>query len=290
MRVLVTGATGFTGSHVVPALLERGIAVRCFVRPSSDTRRMPPGHVEIVHGDLDRPASLEAALNGMEALVNLASLGFGHAEGIVAAAVRAGVHRAIFISTTAVFTRLNAASKAARMRAEDVIRGSRLAYTVLRPTMIYGGSRDRNLCRLIHYLQRWPVVPVVGYGLQQPVYVGDVADAVTRSLLETRAINKSYDIPGKSALTLDQMINTICGLINRRVWKLYLPGAPIAACLALAEHMSIKLPLRSEQVLRLSEDKAFDYSQAQADFGYCPRTFGEGIELELAELMPGRNQ
>ena len=89
-----------------------------------------------------------------DALVNLASLGFGHARGIVRAAVRAGLDRAVFVSTTAVTTTLPARSKAVRLAAEDEIRGSGLSWTILRPTMIYGAAGDRNLSRLLALLAR----------------------------------------------------------------------------------------------------------------------------------------
>ena len=144
MKVLVTGATGFTGSYVIPQLLEHGMDVCCFVRSGSDLSFLPEGEIELVVGDLDNPESLEDALNGVDALVNLASLGFGHAEGIVAASEKSGIKRAIFVSTTAIFTQLNAPSKAGRLDAEKRITESDLDYTILRPTMIYGSSRDRN--------------------------------------------------------------------------------------------------------------------------------------------------
>ena len=126
---------------------------------------------------------------GCDALVNLASLGFGHAPGIVGAAVRAGLDRAVFVSTTAVTTTLPARSKAVRLAAEDEIRGSGLSWTILRPTMIYGAAGDRNLSRLLALLarlRRAPLptacrcLPVPGGGrqLQQPVHVADLAGAV----------------------------------------------------------------------------------------------------------------
>ena len=100
--VLVTGATGFTGAFVVRALLERGCRVGAFVRAGSDTSALEALGVELRRGDLDRPETLEGALAGFDALANVASLGFGHAPGIVAAAERAGVPRAVFVSTTAI--------------------------------------------------------------------------------------------------------------------------------------------------------------------------------------------
>ncbi len=286
MKVLVTGATGFTGSYVVTALLQRGANVRCFVRQSSNAAALPAGQIEIAWGELNDPDSLEAALSGCEALVNLVSLGFGHARGIVAVALRAGVRRSVFLSTTSLFTQLDVSTRSVRLEAERIIRESGLAYTILRPTMIYGSSRDRNMCRLIRYLQRWPVVPVVGgrNSLQQPVFVADVASAVCLALLERKTINKSYNIPGGTALTLGKIIDTICVKMKRNPLKLRVPAAPLAALLATAERLSVHLPVKSEQILRLNEDKAFDYSEARLDFDYKPRSFDEGIELELAEM------
>jgi len=286
MKVLITGATGFTGSYVVPTLLQQDIAVRCFVRPASNVNLLPVDRVELAQGDLDDPASLETALTGVDALVNLASLGFGHAEGIVGALMKVGIRRSIFISTTAIFTRLNARTKSVRLKAEETIRNSGLDYTILRPTMIYGSSRDRNMCRLIRYLRRWPVIPVFGNrgSLQQPVYVADVAAAVSQTLAESKSIGKCYNIPGASPQTLDQIVDTICFLMNRRVWKIHIPGGSVASAIALAERLCIKMPVTAEQILRLNEDKSFDYSRAREDFGYRPRSFKEGISLEIAQM------
>jgi nucleoside-diphosphate-sugar epimerase len=285
MKVLVTGATGFTGSHVVPLLLKQGLDVHCLVRPSSDTTRLRAGACQVT-GDLDDPDSLERALLGRDALVNIASLGYGHAPVIVRTAIKSGVRRALFISTTAIFTSLEARSKSVRLSAEEMIRSSGLAYTILRPTMIYGGSRDRNMSRLIRYLLRWPVIPIAGSGrgLLQPVYVDDVARAVIQSLLSSETVNNSYNVPGGTALTFDQVIDTVCRQLKRAVLKIHLPNGPVVAILSACERLPIRLPFKAEQVLRLEENKAFDCSPASRDFGYRPLSFADGIRLELCEM------
>lgn len=289
MKVLVIGATGFTGSYVVPLLLEQGHSLRCLVRPSSDKGSLPVSAVEWVHGDLGNLRSLQRAAAGMDTLVNVASIGFGHAPNIVQAAIASGIKRAIFISTTAIFTTLNASSKTTRMAAEETICSSGLPYTILRPTMIYGSSRDRNMCRLIRYMQRWPVIPVFGSGenLQQPVYVGDVAQAIGNCLSRDRTIGKSYNIPGGDALTYNQVIDIICRLLGRKVVKMRLPALPVVATLKACERRGWSLPIKAEQILRLNEDKVFDFKEAFLDLGYCPRTFDEGIALELQEMTQG---
>src|SRR5688572_32905838 len=101
MKVFVTGATGFTGSRLVPLLLKEGHQVRCLYRASSDRSSLPQPEIEWVIGDLSDSQSLSKAMQGTDIFVNIASLGFGHADSIINAAKNAGIKRAIFISTTA---------------------------------------------------------------------------------------------------------------------------------------------------------------------------------------------
>lgn len=285
-RVLVTGATGFTGSYVVPLLLCRDYQVRCLVRRTSNTDSLKGTEAELIFGDLEDLASLTSALRGVDVLVNIASLGFGHAPNIVGSAVAAGVRRGIFVSTTAVNTTLNAASKSVRLAAEQTIRQSGLAYTILRPTMIYGSRRDRNICRLINHLNRWPIIPVFGDGqnLQQPVYVGDVASAVFQSLESDAAIGQTYNISGGTAVTYNELIETLCLLMGRKVYKMHIPAMPVVVALRALERISLRLPISSEQIQRLNEDKAFDHRDATRDFGYAPMTLVQGLSQELKDM------
>ncbi|MBI5945849.1 MAG: NAD(P)H-binding protein [Chloroflexi bacterium] len=283
MKIFVTGATGFTGSRVIPILLQNGFEVRCLYRATSDRSLLPQPEIEWALGDVSDTQALSASMRGMDALVNIASLGFGHADSIIASAKAAGVKRALFISTTAIFTQLNADSKSVRMAAETAIQNSGLDFTILRPTMIYGSPRDRNMWRLIRLLRITPIMPIFGDGesLQQPIYVDDVAQAVLRALQTDATIGKSYNIAGKDSLTYNQVIDTVASALGRRVWKLHLPFMPIVRVLQFTERLGLRLPIKSEQVLRLNENKDFSYAEAQRDFGFSPREFEQGIKLEL---------
>lgn len=283
MKVFVTGGTGFTGSRVVPLLLRNGYEVRCLYRERSDRSLLSSLQVEWATSDLSNADSLSSAMQGTGILVNIASLGFGHAEDIITAAKNAGIKRAIFISTTAIFTQLNAGSKKVRLAAEAAIQNSGLDFTILRPTMIYGSDRDRNLCRLIRFMRYSPLVPIFGDGnyLQQPIFVDDVAQAILGCLASEKTIRKSYNIAGAHTLTYNQVIDTIASTLNKRVWKIHFPSAPIVGILNLLERFRIPFPVKAEQVLRLNENKDFPYAEAQMDFGFSPRAFGEGVRAEL---------
>lgn len=217
-RVLVVGATGFTGRRVVAALRAAGHDVVAFVRPTSDADVVRALGVPCAEGDFDRPASLRDALAGRDALACAASLGFGHAPGIVEAARAAGVRRAVLLGTTAVRTTLPARSKAVRLEAERVVLAGGIGATLLRPTMIYGAPGDRNLERLVRFVRRSPVVPVLGRGtaLVQPVHVEDVAAAVAAVLPRDDLAGRAFDVPGPAPLTFEALLRTVAAVMGRR--------------------------------------------------------------------------
>ena len=95
--VLVTGATGFLGEYVIARLLAGADRVVAFARPASHVAPLAALGVEVRSGDLGDQAAVRRALAGVDVLVNLASLGFGHAPTIVAAATNAGLHRTVTV-------------------------------------------------------------------------------------------------------------------------------------------------------------------------------------------------
>jgi uncharacterized protein YbjT (DUF2867 family) len=286
MKVLVAGATGFSGAIVVPLLLKEGIEVRALVRASSDVSVLPANRVELAKGDLKDPSCLEDALQGVDALIHIPNLISVDVPKTLAAIKAATVKRAIFIGTTSMFTTVKARSKALRAAAERCILESDLEYTIIRPTMIYGSRRDRNMCRLITFLRRQPVMPVVGRGdaLQQPVYVGDVARAMVQALTTPTTTRKCYNIAGAAPLTFNEVVDTIGTMLGRRVVKVHLPVRALVAALALFEKCSIRLPIKAEQIVRLNENKTFDYDDAGRDFHYSPVSFAEGIRMEMQDM------
>jgi nucleoside-diphosphate-sugar epimerase len=237
-------------------------------------------------GDLDEPESLENAFRASraDALINLASLGFGHAPAVLAALENSGIKRAIFVSTTAIFTGLNAASRSVRISAEEAIRRSRLDWTILRPTMIYGTPADRNMFRLVRAVRRWPVMllPGGGRGLQQPVHVDDLAKAVVTTLGRPVTIHRSYDLAGPRPLTFRETVEAAAGAVGKRPLMLPIPMSLVIVVARSYERLSRAPRLRTEQFERLAENKAFDIGPAMRDLDFNPRPFEVGISEEAA--------
>jgi uncharacterized protein YbjT (DUF2867 family) len=225
-------------------------------------------------GDLAHALPLE----GVDTVVYCASMGFGHVPRLVSQLESAGIQRAVFVSTTAIFTSLPAPSRAVRLAAEEAVQSSRLDWTILRPTMIYGTARDRNVSRLLRVLKRWPVLPLCGNALWQPVHVEDVADAVLAALDEPRTHDRAYNVAGAEPLRFADLVRTAARALDRRV---ALVPVPLTAGVLAARLTGV---VTEEQVRRLAEDKAFAIDDAQRDFGYAPRTFAAGVQAEARLL------
>jgi uncharacterized protein YbjT (DUF2867 family) len=294
MRLLVTGGSGFLGGYVLAEAARRGHSCVALARSAEAARTVAARGATPLAGDLDDGAALAGifARAGCDALVNLASLGFGHAPGIVRAAERSGLDRAVFVSTTAVTTTLPARSKAVRLAAEDEIRICDLSWTILRPTMIYGARGDRNLSRLLALLARLSRVPVPlmlpvpggGRQLQQPVQVEDLAGAVLAAVERPETARRRYDVAGPEPLTFAEVLRATAAAVGGRVHLVPVPLALVIALTRGYERVSRRPSIRVEQWQRLAEDKAFPIDAAARDLDYAPRPFADGIRAEAAAL------
>jgi nucleoside-diphosphate-sugar epimerase len=284
MTVAVSGANGFTGRFVCSELQSRQIPFFALLRPGADTSWMTARNIPVRFADLGNPSLLQFQLSGCNALLNLVSIGSGVAPAILQACRGADVRRLVFVSTTAIFTQLNAASKSVRKAAEASIKSSGLDTTIIRPTMIYGTPADRNMIRLVRWLDRWPALPVFGNGrsLQQPVHVSDVAWAIVQALLVPTTIGREYNISGAAPLTYNEVVRLTAQALERRGRCLHIPAQPMVAFLRATERLGIPFSIRSEQILRLNEDKVFSHQEATDTFGFAPISFEQGICQEVA--------
>jgi len=288
MRLLVVGGSGFTGGYVLREAARAGHQVVALTRSPAAARAVAAHGALPLAGDLDDTRGLDEvfATARCEALVCLASLGYGHGPAIVAAAEAAALGRAVFVSTTAVTTTLHPPTKQIRLAAEQQIRSSGLNWTILRPTMIYGAAGDRNLSRLLRLLNRSPVLPVPATGqcLHQPVHVADVADAVLAAVQRPEAVGSLYNVAGPEPLPFAELLRACARAVGSSTRLVPVPLAPLLLLARGYEVLSRHPRIRPEQLRRLTENKAFAIDDAIRDLNYAPRPFASGIGDEARML------
>src|SRR5574337_1864296 len=185
--ILVTGGTGFVGSHLIRRLRKEGRSVRALVRNPEKARTLADLGAEVAPGDISDAVSLEKACAGAERVIHLvgiiqeapgATFRGVHVEGtrnLLQAAKKAGVRH--FFYQSALGTRAGAKSEYHRTKwqAEELVAASGIPFTILRPSLIYGPG-DQFTLRLADIIKLSPVLPVIGSGASkiQPIYIDDV--------------------------------------------------------------------------------------------------------------------
>ncbi len=290
--VLVTGASGFVGSHVVPALLEAGHGVVALIRSDAPgervLRRLPVDRraaVELRQGDVSAPASLVAALAGVDAVVHLvaiasdrnggASLRLINTEGtrnVVAAMGAAGVRRLIHLGALGVEDDPQLHYASSKAKAEAIVAASDLDWTILRPSLLYG-PRDGFFNILAGLVRMSPlVVPVPGSGTSrfQPMAIEDLARIVVRSIEDPATIRRTYPLGGPRYWTYREiMAEALEGMGSRRA-ILPMPVPFISLVARTAETFRLPFPVAPDQLRQLKLENTGPLTIVRDAFGFEP--------------------
>jgi nucleoside-diphosphate-sugar epimerase len=283
--ILVTGGTGHTGFRLVQRLLERGEEVRLFTREPSRMRIDLRRRMQIFRGNVENPEDIAEAVAGCQAVMSLTHIRF--APRIIAAMESQGVRRGIFMSSTRRFTQFPEQTARWVIDGESALESSRLDWTIIRPSMIYGGMRDNNMTHLVEVLRRFRIHPMVGGGrmLMQPVFVWDVVQALLAALDNPQTARHAYTIAGPEPVAYREIVKAILRLMRKRTLLLPIPISCAKAVARLYGAVSSKPRIRLDQIQRLEEDKVFDITDARRDLGFNPIPFEEGIRRKLANKV-----
>ncbi len=298
MEVFVTGSTGFVGRQVVQELLAKGHTVRCLVR-SGAVPGPTPSNLQWVRGDVTQPEGLAAAMAGCQAVVHLVGiirefpargitfqrLHFQATANMVAAAQQAGVSRYLHMSALEPPSAPVAAYHQTKLQAEAVVQNSGLAYTIFRPSIIYGPEDAfNNLFK--GQIERFGVVPVIGTGqyLLQPIPVWQVAQAFAVALDRPQTSCQSYDVGGPEPVSFNELIDTLAQVLGRRVWKLHLPVGPIRFAARLFQNFAW-FPLTVDQLTMLLAGNTCDPRPFFAAFDLTPISLADGLASYLRPII-----
>ena len=151
-----------------------------------------------------------------------------------------------------------------------------MAWTILRPTLIYGVSAsDRNVADIARLIRKLGFFPMfgIGAGCRQPVNAADLAKACLQSLSASDSYNKGYNLSGGETLTYKEMVGRIFETLGRQPRFIRIPLAAFRLAVMLARLHPRFAHLTADMAFRMQADLVFDHSDATRDFGYSPGNF-----------------
>ncbi len=254
--ITVFGGSGFIGRHVVRALVKRGWRVRVAVRRPDLAFFLQPigtvGQISAVQANLRYPESIEAAMLGAQAAINVTGIGMQrgpqtfdavHVEGARAIAKAAASRGAALVHVSGIGADADSSSLyiASKGRGEQGPREAAPEATIFRPSIVFG-PEDKFLNRFGQLARFAPVLPLFGGGATkiQPVFVGDVAQAIANSFEGHGKAGATYELGGPEVITLRQAVEFVCRTTERKRLLVGVPFGP-AAMLAGATELASKI-------------------------------------------------
>lgn len=305
-RVLVTGATGFIGSHLVEELVKRRYAVRCLVRETSGRKWLHGLNVDFVVGDVTDPSSLESAVAGVDIVFHAAGISKSlHEEEMyltnatgttnlikAVVKVRPGLQRFVYLSSIAAAgpssrVKLLVESDppnpvtsygASKLAGEDALLAfaPRVPTTIIRAPVVFG-PRDPSFLPLFRWV-RGGIKPILGFRQRyvSMVYVDDLVRGLLMAAESRKAKGQTYYIVSRPRVTYDDFMTEIAASLHKRAIPLRVPATLVYPIVLLADGMARMrgrlIEIDKEKIRRMSPRFWIcDGSKAREELGFEPR-------------------
>ena len=279
MRILVTGATGFIGPHVVQRLVDDGHVVRVLEHTAGSSATLPSQ--EAVEGSMTDPASLRRAVDGQEAVVHLVGILSGKPEEVrnvmekgtrdlLEAARDAGVQRFVLMSALGVTeeTKDLVPYYGAKWQMEQDVKASGLEHVIFRPSFVFG-SEGGALGQFKKIAKLAPVTPIPGPGTQriQPIWIDDVAAYFAAAIEKPEAANRTFELGGPDVVTWNEFWSRLKRAQGAHRPSLHIPFGLMRVQAAVLEKLP-KPPVTRDQLKMLAaDDNVVSSSDAVDTFG-----------------------
>ena len=290
MKVLLTGGTGYVGSHLRNRLRDAGHDVRLLVRRGSEHKVSDPDGFDVVTGDIFDTNTCLHACEGVDAVVHLVGIiredpahGTTFDEvhrvatrNLVGAAKIERVER--FVLMSALGARADAPSSYWRSKAaaEKLVLEGPLRSTIFRPSFLFGHGDD--LTRMVTDLVHKPIVPLIdgGRSLFQPVALDDVCDVFTRSLRMPETQGHTYELGGPDRVSFKDIVLRTADCLGVTVRTMSVPSWALRPVVSLMDRWPSS-PLTSDQLKMLGEDNVCEIDPYVKTFRLEPKSYLEAL-------------
>jgi NADH dehydrogenase len=287
--IVVTGGSGYLGSHITRQLVEAGFSVRALVRNKDVARkegRLAGLDIEWVEGDVTSPETLRSAFEGATAVIHTVAIAiekggrtyeninYQGTVNVVEAVKDVGVKRFIYISQLGADANLPYRFLASKGKAADYVAASGLDWTAFQPSVIWGPEDEfaNSFARLIPLTPL--IFPIVGDETArfQPVWVGDVAASVIKALDDPSTYGKSYQLGGPEVLVLEEIERRTLQALGSRRWMIHFPMPVLKFFVAMLEALLPNPPV-TRSLLELLAVSNVTTHNALPQFVSQPRPF-----------------
>ncbi|WP_294122511.1 complex I NDUFA9 subunit family protein [Sphingomonas sp.] len=296
--ITVFGGSGFIGRYVCEALLKTGARLRVAVRDPRKAWFLQPlgsvGQVSAVQADLARPGTIERAVDGTDAVINLVGVFSGNLEAIhvqgpgklAAAARKAGARAFVHVSAIGVDADSQSTYSQTKARGEQAVKAAFAKATIIRPSTVFGPEDD--FTNRFAAMMDLPLLPVIAAKSRfQPVYVRDVAKAIAAAALDPgKHGGKTYELAGPEALSMRELNEKIAQMAGAKPDLFEVPDF-VSAGIALFGFLP-GAPLSRDQWLMLQQDNVPSGKQPGfKEFGITPTPLGAVAPEWLSRYKKG---
>jgi uncharacterized protein YbjT (DUF2867 family) len=263
--ILVTGASGFVGGHVVHALRAAQKDVRALVRDRRKGRRLEAWGATLVDGDMTDAGSLRRAVEGCDTVVHLVAIRQGREEkfrhvmvdgtrNLLAAAREAGVRRFVHMSAlgTSEATKNLVPYYGAKWDCEQLVEESGIPYVIFRPSFVF--AHDGGILPTFAKLARFaPVTPVIGTGRQriQPIWADDVAEYFSRAVDLDAATARTFELGGPDVVSWNEFWDRLKRVRRIRRPSVHVPVSLMRLNALVTERLPGDIPLTNDLLTML---------------------------------------
>lgn len=290
--ILITGATGFVGSHLVNALRSQHKRVRCLVRSDTPELSKFSDEIEVIKGDIRDRDTVNFAIKGAQQVVHLAAkiqdrnpkiirqVNVEGTRNLVYSGVQNGIEQFVFFSTLNVILPVKNQYSKSKLEAEDIIQKSGLNFTILRPSIIYGSGDTGTIEKLICSVKAKKTIFLLGKGdyKLQPVYVNDVVMAICEVLNNSyRFKNRVFFLVGKDIVSYNELVDFVSDIIGVKRHKLHIPLSVISVIIKALSIFSKKGIQLEDKLKTYSFDKIVNETSQKDIFPFQVTSLKEGL-------------
>jgi len=284
MSIAVVGATSKTGRYLVARLVAEGHAVTAVGRNRERLAALDP-KAERQAADFGQPDTMRAALAEADQVVSLAHAG---STAALLDALPASCERVVLTGSMRRYTKLPDPAGQAVADGEAAFAASGRLGVMLHPGLIYGPPEERNVNRIVRYVKRWPKgasvpfpLPAGGRVTIQPIFIDDLIEAFIGALTRDEALGEPVVVGGPDPIAYREFVAACAHALGRRAFVIPLPVGLIAPLGSLARAFGLRAAPTRAELLRMTEDKAFDVTPMRERLGVIPRSFEDGLALKI---------